>query len=73
MNSKRTVSFLLAAGIVLYIVAFVLNIVLDIIAKDNVLAKVFDRIVWILFGVAIGLCVYSKKGAGDGKRKDGEA
>lgn len=69
MNSKKTFSFLFVAGIILYIAAFVLNIVFDIIAKNDVLARITDKLVWILFGFVLGIYFYRKRGDGDGNRK----
>lgn len=69
MNSKKALSVLFAAGIVLYIMAFVLNIVFDIIAKNDVLAGITDKLTWILFGFVLGMFFCRKRGGDNGDRK----
>lgn len=72
MNSKNLSRILFIIGIALFSFAFVLDIVLEIVSKQNtanfILAKITDKIISVLFGFCIGAGIFSLRSAKNGKR-----
>lgn len=69
MNLAKVGKFLRGAALVLYIIAFVLNIVFDVIAKNDVLEGITDKLSWILFGFILGGFLYGKRSGGNGNNR----
>lgn len=70
MLSRKVLNILWISGIVLFTVAFVLEIVSDILLKNDVLSSVIDKIVWIVFGSSLGVGIYVRRHGKDGKQED---